>query len=116
MEGTPYWRDSTPVISSSLMKPSFIRHVPTLPPVDFWCSRACLSWSDVIKFSLISISPSRDDIEWGLRGLPHTRQDEKEQNAESGYGPIFARSIESGTKTEPVRWYRCFLRGCGNKS
>ena len=43
MEGTPYWRERTAVMSSSLTRPSFTKQVPRRPPVFFWWSSACRS-------------------------------------------------------------------------
>src|SRR3990167_7145161 len=61
MAGTPYWRESTPVISSSEIIPSFTSAAPMRPPFFFWCSRACVSCSWLRSFSLTRISPSRAD-------------------------------------------------------
>ena len=36
IEGTPYWRDSRLVISSSLTKPRATNAFPSLPPPIFW--------------------------------------------------------------------------------
>ena len=41
MEGTPYWRERTPVMSSSVMKPILVRQLPSLPPLLRWNSSAC---------------------------------------------------------------------------
>src|SRR5690348_1247681 len=62
MEGTPYCRESTPVMSSSVIKPILVRQLPSLPPLARWNSRAFWSWSWVIRLSLTSISPRRTDI------------------------------------------------------
>src|SRR5690349_21747598 len=62
MEGTPYCRESTPVMSSSVIKPILVRQLPSLPPLARWHSRAFWSWSFVIRHSLTSISPRRTDI------------------------------------------------------
>src|SRR3989338_3728454 len=61
MAGTPYWRESTPVISSSEIIPSFTSAAPNRPPFFFWCSRAWVSCSWFRSFSLTRISPSRAD-------------------------------------------------------
>src|SRR5258705_170616 len=55
MEGTPYWRESTPVVLSSVMKPIFVRQVSRLPPFARWNSNAFLGWSCLIKPSFIRL-------------------------------------------------------------
>src|SRR5438477_6992940 len=84
MEGTPYWRERTPVMSSSVMKPSLVRQLPSLPPLERWNSRAFWSWSCVIKLSLTSISPRRTDIRsTPLRACTQGRSEEHTSELQS---------------------------------
>ncbi len=57
IEGTPYWRDSRLVISSSRTKPMVTRTRPSFAPEDFCWLRASWSWVWLTRFSLSSSSP-----------------------------------------------------------
>src|SRR5215472_13437112 len=84
IEGTPYCRESTPVMSSSVINPILVRQLPNLPPLARWNSRAFWSWSCVIKLSLTSISPRRTDIRStpskGLHPSPTLTKDDEERS------------------------------------
>ena len=63
IDGTPYWRDSRLVISSSLTNPRLTMAFPILPPLRLaWFSASWSCWGEIM-FSFSSSSPS-------LMGMP----------------------------------------------
>ena len=67
IEGTPYWRESRLVISSSVTNPRLTKALPILPPFRFWWFSASWSCWGETMFSFSSSSPS-------LTGIPTLRQ------------------------------------------